>query len=117
MDFVPYNDISYQHIQKFYPTNGPGWGHFLLVKGYIKTANYFYLEIYDPYSNGSRYSLTGELRGFNRYYVSTNIKASTDMWWPYAILIAPKGKKVTASMQANALARRLHKPVPIAWGR
>ena len=114
---VPFNNFDYQHTQKFYPTNAAGWGHFLFVKGYKQTSTNFYLEIYDPYSGGDRYSAIGgnQLKGRDRYYASDGIKAATDIWWPYAIVLAPEGKSIRFSTRLKIDA--LHKAIPVAGGR
>lgn len=113
---VPRNEADYQHVQKFYDTQSAGWGHFLLVKGYKQTDANFYLEIYDPYSNHNKYSVitNGQLKGQDRYYVDYSIKSATSTWWPYAIIVSPKGQTVTSSkIRLNSL----HKPVPVASGK
>jgi hypothetical protein len=116
MSYVPYNGVEDQHIQKFYQTEGTGWGHFLLVKGYKQTTTNFYLEIYDPYSDLTiyKYLLTKQLKGKNRYYMDGGIKAATDIWWQYTIVVAPKGQQVvTASrLHVNSLQK-----IPVARGR
>ncbi|MCO5946871.1 C39 family peptidase [Mucilaginibacter flavidus] len=113
---VPFNSLAYQHTQKFYPTSGTGWGHFLLVKGYKQTVDNTYLEVYDPYSRGLKYNTVtpGQYLGQDRYYVSSDIKAATDIWWPYAIIVAPKGKVVkTTHLKVNSIT----KPIPDARGQ
>lgn len=114
---VPFNGVQFEHVQKFYPTSGPGWGHFLLVKGYKQTTTNFYLEMYDPYSDGRYYSLitTGQIKGRDRYYVSSDIQRATAVWWPYAIVLAPKGSNV-ASLNKLTVSS-IHKAVPVASGR
>ena len=114
---VPFNSLDYQHTQKFYPTDAAGWGHFLFVKGYKQTNTNFYLEIYDPYSGGDRYtSISGkQLKGRDRYYASDGIKTATNIWWPYAIIVAPAGKSVKFSTHLKI--DGLHKTIPVAGGR
>lgn len=114
---VPYNPLIYQHTQKFYTTLASGWGHFILIKGYRETSTNFYLEAYDPYSGGLRYTALGDnqLFGRDRYYRADDIKRATDVWWPYAIIVAPKGQKVTASSQFKL--NDLHKAIPEARGQ
>jgi len=114
---VPFNGLQFQHVQKFYPTNGPGWGHFLLVKGYKQTTTNFFLEIYDPYSDGQYYSLitNGQIKGKDRYYIGSDIRHATAVWWPYAIVLARKGSNV-ASLNKLTI-NGIHKAVPVASGR
>jgi len=118
MYYVPYNTIDYQHINKFYNTNAVGWGHFLLVKGYLQFDNTtFYLEIYDPYSEGQIYTTldVGQLKGKDRYYLSDGIELATSNWWPYAIIAGIKGQKVVTSKLSKTLSFR--KSIPVAYGR
>jgi hypothetical protein len=114
---VPYNGLDYQHTQKFYPTGAAGWGHFLFVKGYKQTSTNFYLEIYDPYSGGDRYNSIGgnQLKGRDRYYASDGIKAATNIWWPYAIILAPRGKSIRFSTHLKV--DGLRKTIPVAGGQ
>ena len=113
---VPLNQVSYQHTHKFYTTAAAGWGHFLLVKGYIEMDSGFYLEIYDPYSGGEVYNTvaTGQYKGKDRYYSSSDLQTAISSWWPYAIIVAPKGQQVTASsrLKINSI-----KNIPQASGR
>jgi hypothetical protein len=117
MFYVPQDILDYQHIQKFYTTDAPSWGHFLLVKGYKQTDVNFYLEIYDPYSDHDTYSVitTNQLKGKDRYYTSFGLKKATDIWWPYTIVVAPKGQQVIASGKLTI--NSIHKPIPQASGR
>ena len=120
MSYVPLNQTAYQHINKFYDASTIGWGHFLLVKGYKQLAyNSFYLEIYDPYSERETYSGldNGQIKGKDRYYLSADIKIATDNWWPYAIIVAPKGRKVTASSHLTVNSIGKPKTIPVARGR
>jgi hypothetical protein len=116
---VPFNSAGYQHTQKFYPTAAPQWGHFLLVKGYKQLNNGFYLEIYDPYSQGEHYPGFdyAQLKGQDRYYADKDIQYAAGIWWPYVITLAPKGKQVAnaAKFQLNSIAA--HKPIPAASGQ
>jgi hypothetical protein len=120
MSYVTYNMNVEQHIQKFYQTDGVGWGHFLLVKGYeVSDEGTFYLEIYDPYSDGVHYTTIDptQLKGFNRYYADNSISQATHKWWPYAITLAAKGKTVVASthLQVNSTGKKGR--IPVARGR
>ncbi|MGZ3945861.1 MAG: hypothetical protein ACXVJB_13030 [Mucilaginibacter sp.] len=114
---VPFNGVQFEHVQKFYQTSGPGWGHFLLVKGYKQTTTNFFLEIYDPYSDGQYYSLitTGQMKGKDRYYVGSDIQQATAVWWPYAIVLAPKGSNVASVNKLTVSS--IHKAVPVASGK
>ncbi|HTD97699.1 MAG TPA: hypothetical protein VK668_00355 [Mucilaginibacter sp.] len=114
---VPHNPKIYQHTHKFYVTTYPPWPHFILVKGYKQTEDNFYLEIYDPYSYGMRYDylFNNQLKGIDRYYSTADLAQATHDWWPYAIIIAPKGQKTVTStrLQVNSI----HKDIPQAYGR
>ena len=121
MFYVSYDELVSQHLDKFYATAAPGWGHFILVKGYKQMTSAFYLEVYDPYSQAQEYFpsvIPHEPRGQNRYYTSPDIKTATDVWNPYAMIIAPKGQQVTSStkLQVNSISKP-RKPVPIAYGQ
>ncbi|HTK18935.1 MAG TPA: C39 family peptidase [Mucilaginibacter sp.] len=117
MNYVPYNESSYQHVGKFYPTT-PSWGHFILIKGYKQMGTNLYLDAYDPYSQGIYYISSfdlHQLKGQDRYYNSGDLKIATTNWWSYAIIIAPKGQKVISSIRLRV--NSLSKPIPIAYGR
>ncbi len=121
MYYVSYDDLYYQHLNKFYVTAAPGWGHFILVKGYKQMTSTFYLEVYDPYSQAQEYFpsvIPHEPRGQDRYYTSQDIKTATAVWNPYAMIVAPKGQQVTSStkLQVNSLIKP-GKPIPIAYGQ
>jgi hypothetical protein len=118
MNYVPYNDNLNQRTSKFYTTT-PSWGHFILVKGYKQLANDFYLEVDDPYSDGQRYATItpGQMVGEGRYYNAGDIILASKNWWSYAVIIAPKGKKVVASTHLTLNSLGKTKAVPIAYGR
>jgi hypothetical protein len=120
MFYVSRDMVDYHHIQKFYQANTIGWGHFLLVKGYRQTdAGAFYLEIYDPYSDKQAYIGldNGELKGQDRYYQDIDIIEATNKWWPYAIITASKGQKVTASSRLALNSIGKPKAIPVANGQ
>jgi len=103
--FIDYNNKDYQHTNKFYQTLNAGWGHFLLVKGYKQTTTGLYLEVYDPYTNHRVYEddfsqqIFGlqQPKGKDRYYPSSTIAQSAHLWWPYVIVVAPKGQAITTT--------------------
>lgn len=113
---VPHNPNINQHTHKFYQTTYAPWGHFILVKGYKQTENMFYLEIYDPWSYGMRYNyiFNNQLKGMDRYYSTADLAQATHDWWPYAIVIAPKGQKTVTSTRLKI--NSLHKDIPQAYG-
>lgn len=80
-----YKDLEY-HVNKFYETNGAGWGHFIVVKGYKEVDGTILYETYDPYSFNRSYS-AGGLKGKDRYYYSADLDAATNTWWDYAIVV------------------------------
>lgn len=114
---VSFNQLDYEHTDKFYATNAPGWGHFIMIKGYIQTDSNFYLEAYDPYSGGLTYSVitNGQLKGINRYYESNDIFRATQIWWPYYIALAARGKEVLNSGKLSI--NSTSKPIPVAFGK
>ena len=119
MYYVPQNLIAYQHTQKFYVAGTVGWGHFLLVKGYKQLSTGFYLEIYDPYSDGVHYPGfdNAQIKGRDRYYLDDNIRLSAQIWWPYVITLTQKGKKVgnSGNLQLNSIGKQ--RPIPEASGK
>lgn len=118
MFYVNYNANTSEHTDKFYVTTAKDWGHFLLVKGYKQIDGKFYLEIYDPYSNHVSYSLDNALKGKDRYYLSTSIKPGTDIWWPYCIVVAPKGKAVALTgYNGNTIQSLSAGSIPAAMGK
>jgi hypothetical protein len=78
------------HINKFYKTGAPEWGHFVLVKGYkeVETdgSRRMYMEVYDAYSLGNTYDGTA-LKGKDRYYSASDLITASDKWWRYAIVV------------------------------
>lgn len=119
MFYIPYNTTDYQHISKFYPTDASGWGHFLLAKGYKQTGGNFYIETYDPYSQGEHYPGFDyiQLKGLDRYYLDKDITMATKNWWPYVITVAQKGHESEDSnnLRENSIWRE--KPIPVASGQ
>jgi hypothetical protein len=108
MDKVRSGPTDDRRIDKFYNTT-PGWGHFILVKGYRKVSGEFFYEIYDPNSWGSKYT-TGELKGIDRYYRTQDIYYASSTWWNYGIVIYEKGtKSVSTTIDISA--------IPDMWGR
>ena len=83
---VNYSKYPEHHINKFYETNGEGWGHFLVVKGYKEVDGRILYETYDSNSL-DRYYPGGGLKGKDRYYSSTDLDAATNTWWDYAIVV------------------------------
>ncbi|BAU53900.1 hypothetical protein [Mucilaginibacter gotjawali] len=119
MFYIPFNITDYQHISKFYPTTASGWGHFLLAKGYKQTGSNFYIETYDPYSQGEHYPGFDhiQLKGQDRYYLDKDITMATNNWWPYVITVAQKGHEIEDSndLRENSISRK--KTVPVAGGQ
>ncbi len=89
MYYITYGNVSGKRVNKFYNTNGTGWGHFLLVKGYVQTSTKLYFEVYDPYSMG-RKNPDGTPMGLDRYYDASEILTSAGIWWANMIVIQPK---------------------------
>jgi hypothetical protein len=104
MYYVSINLDDTQQTNKFYQTNNKDWGHFILIKGYREVDGKFYLEAYDPYSWSKLYFINNELKGKNRYYLKEDIKQATDVWWPYAIVIPPKGQTVNLTANVTKVA-------------
>lgn len=91
MHYVRQNPNPDQKTNRFYSADAPGWGHFMLVKGYREVDGKVWLELHDPYSIGMTYT-DGKLKGENRYYSPEELKKATDIWWPYFIAVPQKGK-------------------------
>ncbi|MDR2938452.1 MAG: hypothetical protein LBU92_05900 [Prevotellaceae bacterium] len=79
-------------IDKFYSTENPESGHFIIVKGYKKVGNNTLFEVYDPWSIDKRYE-DGRFMGLDRLYRSEDIMKATNVWWKYAIVIYPRTTK------------------------
>ena len=79
-------------LDKFYSTT-PGFGHFIVVKGYAEVDNNKLYEVYDPYSFGKQ-NADGTLMGRGRYYRFTDIFNATRVWWNFAMAINPKGQPI-----------------------
>ena len=96
------------HVDKFYKTDGPEWGHFIIVKGYKIVDGNTFFEVYDPYSMGNKYD-DGAYKGLNRYYRSDDLASATGKWWPFVIFVskapAPPGARKSVSN-----AKIFHKP-------
>ncbi len=113
MYYVVYNPNPTQRTNKFYTTFQTGWGHFLLVKGYVEVDGNLYYEIYDPNTDHTTYS-DDTPTGKNRYYLGSSISLASNNWWPYAIIVSAKGQQAVASTRfgTNSLER-----IPIASGK
>ncbi len=90
MFYVSGERVPEYHFNKFYRTDAPQWGHFIIIKGYkevetdgVKTL---YMEAYDPYSQGVCYD-NKSLKGKDRYYLASDLITAARNWWPYAIAI------------------------------
>jgi len=96
MYYVDDADDPEHHVNRFYAAGGPGWGHFMVVKGYKEIDGKVFYETYDPYSFSNTYS-NGDLKGKDRYYISSDLEAATNIWWDYAIVVerteTPGGRK------------------------
>jgi hypothetical protein len=95
---VPLNDISWQHVSRFYYATGDAV-HCILVKGYLQTSKTFYLEVYDPLSNNEYY--TGldydQIKGKDRYYRDSDVYVGAKYFEGTVIVAATKGQKVMAA--------------------
>ncbi len=113
MYYALYNPDPTQHTNKFYVTTAPNWGHFLLVKGYKQVDGKLYYEIYDPYTDHETYA-DNTPKGKDRYYLNSTITDATNVWWKYAIVVAPKNQQVVTSnkLQINSI-----QTIPVARGQ
>jgi len=99
------------HIDKFYSTTSPEWGHFIVVKGYKIVDDIIWFEVYDPWSLNVRYS-DGSLKGRDRYYRSEDIIKATNVWWKYMIVVNNPAYPVAHSKEAIDPSTIIHQ-----WGR
>ena len=86
-------NVQSSHVDRFY-TDGPGIGHFIIIKGYKKVDNEMYFEVYDPESWTRTYD-DGSLKGKDRHYRAEDLFEATKNWWPKVFIIAKKGATVT----------------------
>ncbi|WP_316827572.1 C39 family peptidase [Pedobacter miscanthi] len=105
--YIRYNTSATEHVDKYYRVNAAASGHFIIVKGYKQVDNQFYFEVYDPWSYGASYTLGNQLKGENRYYRSDDLETATNVWWDYAIIVAPKGKSVVKLSELSPKAQLL----------
>lgn len=101
MNYIRAAGSSGYRLDKFYPTT-PGWGHFIVLKGYQIVDGNPYFEAYDPYSIGQTNS-DNTLKGRNRYYRPGDLAAATLPWWNYAFVITKKGQPVSQSAIQKAV--------------
>ena len=112
MNYVSSSLVNQHRVNKFYGTS-PGWGHFLVLKGYKEVDKKRYYETYDSFSN-SMVNPDGTLKGKDRFYNHTDIFTACYNWWNYAIIIAPKGSVIDPGTLRTAIAPS---QIPVAWGR
>ncbi|WP_406824740.1 C39 family peptidase [Pedobacter sp. KACC 23697] len=105
--YLRYNANATQRVDKYYKVNAAASGHFIIVKGYRQVDNQFYFEVYDPWSYGATYAASNQLKGEDRYYRSDDLETATNIWWDYAIIVAPKGKTVEKLNQLSPKAQLL----------
>ncbi|HJP63776.1 MAG TPA: hypothetical protein VJ844_10055 [Mucilaginibacter sp.] len=102
------NSNNYQHVSRFYGNEVVG--HFILIKGYKQVGDTFYLEAYDPYSQNKHYPGYdyAQFMGKDRYYIDSQIETCVRGWWPYVIIVGPKGQHINSSPLKVSLQ---HKPL------
>ena len=89
MYYITYGDVAGQKVNKFYVTSGTGWGHFIVVKGYVQTSTKLYCEVYDPYTM-SYYDNNNLPMGMDRYYAANELLQSARIWWGNMIVVGGK---------------------------
>jgi hypothetical protein len=87
MHSIGYNAERRHHYDKFYETDAPGWGHFIVIKGYKEVDNQTFYEAYDPYSLSRAYE-DGSLKGRDRYYRASTLESAVKIWWNNAIIVS-----------------------------
>jgi hypothetical protein len=109
MNFVRSSADPDFRVDKFYLTT-PGWGHFIVIKGYQKVDEEVFFEVYDPYSFGL-VNPDKTLKGMNRFYRYDDLAAACQPWWNFAFVIAKKGE----NLSPEAVKRKLNPAlVPVA---
>lgn len=93
------------HIDKFYRTQEPESGHFIILKGYKLVDGQLFFEAYDSGSWGAVYK-DNSFKGKNRYYRYIDLEKATDLWWDYAIIVS---KEKFKSSHGVDTAKILHK--------
>lgn len=99
MNLVSRGSDYLQRVGKFYDTS-PEWGHFIVVKGYVRTEKFDYLQTYDPYSFNKKYA-DGTPVGRNRYYDAGELYSSASGWWKYVIVIGDTGVSGTSATKSQ----------------
>ena len=109
MNYVRASSDPGFRVDKFYPTT-PGWGHFIVLKGYQKVDGELFFEAYDPYSFGLE-NADNTLKGMNRFYRYEDLASACLPWWNFAFIIARKGE----NLDLDAVNRKLNPAtVPVA---
>lgn len=108
MNYVRSVSDQERRVDKFYPTT-PGWGHFIVLKGYKIVDGDLFFEAYDPYSFGQT-NTDQTLKGMNRYYRNEDLAAACGPWWNFAFVIAKKGENLSLDAAKRKL-NPLHVPV------
>ena len=94
------SEPAWYRIDKFYVTENPEWGHFIVVKGYKIVDGIIWFEVYDPWSLNVTYS-DGSLKGRDRYYRGEDIILATDVWWKYMIVINTPASTRTKAIEID----------------
>lgn len=83
MSKIPYNENAYERTEAFY---NQVTGHGLLIKGYVRSNEGLYFEVYDPYSI---YRLNEDLtpKGKNRFYSSKTMHEAIITWYNQLFII------------------------------
>ncbi len=112
MFYVDYQSDNTYHANKFYEASTQGWGHFIVIKGYVEVDSQTFFEAYDPYSFGRIYD-DGSIKGKDRYYKASNLDLATNNWWDYAIVVSSSnssGGRIAADPNAIDPNTIEHKP-------
>jgi hypothetical protein len=110
MDRVRQSGVDQYRADKFYATS-PGWGHFIVLKGYRQVDQELFFEAYDPYSFGKT-NTDHTLKGEDRYYRFEDLAAGrflpliTIRFYGTAERVImypnlPTGEMVTATLQGG----------------
>ena len=80
------------HIGKFYRTLNPGWGHFIILKGYKLVDKELFFEVYDAFSIGAKYN-DYSFKGKDRYYHFSDLDKATNNWSDFAVIVSKESSK------------------------
>jgi hypothetical protein len=109
MNFISEPVNTSFRTNKFYQTT-PRWGHFFIIKGYVKVDDHIYFQVYDPFSIDQTNN-DNTLKGRNRYYLDVDVFMASANWWPFAIIVGKKNEPFDALRLQQQYLRTTNIPV------